>query len=471
MRKHRPFSLRRRSVLKATLPIAAFPRLARSTSHQFTEALPIPAELAPTLSDATTDYFEVHQIESLANIIPNLQTRVLTYNGLFPGPTIRVQRGRVAQVRQHNRLSEPVSTHLHGGHIEAASDGHAADLIAPAQFKDYNYINSQRGSTLWYHDHAMDETAEHVYRGLAGFYIIEDPDEVSLNLPIGAQEVCLVIQDRSFNADGSFAYSGDVMGEEGDTIVVNGKAQPFFAVANRKYRFRVLNGSNSRNYRLALSDGSSFIQIGTDGGLLEAPQILSDMFMAPAYRSDVVIDFSSYNIGDSVILQNTLGSGTTAEIMRFDITRDETDSSTIPAELSTITPISTTGAVNRTFTFQRARQGGPFTINNLAYDPNRIDASPTLGDTEIWTLTNEMNMDHPIHIHDIMCQVLEIEGAAPSATHYPELIGWKDTFNLPPLATAKVIGQFTDFTGIYMMHCHNLEHEDYAMMMNFEVVP
>jgi spore coat protein A len=195
------------------------------------------------------------------------------------------------------------------------------------------------------------------------------------------------------------------------------------------------------------------------------------MFMAPAYRSDVVIDFSSYNIGDSVILQNTLGSGTTAEIMRFDITRDETDSSTIPEELSTITPIPTTGAVNRTFTFQRARQGGPFTINNLAYDPNRIDASPTLGDTEIWTLTNEMNMDHPIHIHDIMCQVLEIEGAAPSATHYPELIGWKDTFNLPPLATAKVIGQFTDFTGIYMMHCHNLEHEDYAMMMNFEVVP
>ena len=465
------FSLQRRDFLKgiaATLSLAALPRL--SFAAPFTAALPIIPELAPVSSDATTDYFEMHQVESVAQMLPGLNTRLWTYNGISPGPTIRVQRGRVAKVRQHNGLPEPVVTHLHGGHIEAASDGHAIDYIQPNTFKDYTYANSQRAAMLWYHDHTMDVTAPHVYKGLAGVYIIDDPAEDALNLPSGDQEVVLVIQDRTFNVDGSLAYSGDIRGELGDTIIVNGKAQPYFQVSKRKYRFRILNGSNARNYRLALSDGNPLTLIGSDGGLLEAPLLLSDVFMAPAYRTDIVIDFSNYNVGDSVILNNTLGSGTTAEVMRFDITATATDTSVVPSTLSTISPISTAGAVNRTFTFQRIR-GGSFTIDRQVYDPYRIDASPRLGDTEIWTLTNEMRgMDHPVHIHDVMWQVLEINGSAPSPTNFPELMGWKDTFNLPGGATAKVIGTFTDYKGVYMMHCHVLEHEDHAMMMNFEVV-
>ena len=430
----------------------------------FQSPLAIPPELQPIASDSTTDYYEMTQMESVVEIIPGTSTTIWGYNGITPGPTIRARRGRKVQVTQHNSLPAGVSTHLHGGEIEAASDGHPTDLIPPGSSKTYNYSNIQKACTLWYHDHAVDETAQHVYKGLAGFYIIEDDEELSLNLPSGDYEIPMVIQDRSFNADGSFAYSGNQSGELGDTILVNGVVQPYLEVANRKYRFRILNGSNRREYVLALSNGQAITQIGTDGGLLESPVDLDNIWMSPAYRVDIVIDFSKVPVGQSVVLQNLDGSGSTAEIMRFDVVRSEVDTSSLPSRLTTIERLDPAQAVTtRRFTFSRRR--GSWVINGRTYDPNRIDANPKVNTVEIWELSNRSMMNHPVHIHLAQFQVLGSTG------NLPEYMGLKDTFVVRPMQTVRVIGRFANYTGKYVFHCHNLEHEDFAMMANFEVLP
>ena len=427
----------------------------------------MPPVLQPVSSDATTDYYEITQMEADVEIIPGTTTRIWGYNGITPGPTIVAKRGRQVKVRQYNALPEHTTTHLHGGHIEAASDGHPVDFVEPNNFKDYTYSNIQRATTLWYHDHAEYLTAPHVYKGLAAFYIINDDNELSLNLPSGDKEVPMVIQDRSFNADGSFAYTGNRSGELGDTILVNGAPQPYMEVSNTKYRFRILNGSNRREYILALSNGQQMIQIGTDGGLLPSPVNMDTIFMSPAYRSDIVIDFSQVPVGQSVVLQNLDGSGSTAEIMRFDVVSSETDTSDVPAVLSTdIVPLQEADAVvTRRFTFSMRR--GNWVINGQAYDPNRVDVNPKINTTEIWELTNRSMMNHPVHIHDIMWQVLDVNGRDPGT----ELMGERDTFVVRPMSTVRVIGHFERYTGLYVFHCHNLEHEDFAMMANFEVQP
>lgn len=433
----------------------------------FQVPLPIPPVLQPVSQDATTDYYEMTQMEADVEIIPGTTTRIWGYNGITPGPTIVAQRGREVKVRQYNALPEHITTHLHGGHIEAASDGHPVDFVEPNNFKDYTYSNIQRATTLWYHDHAEYLTAPHVYKGLAGFYILTDDAEQSLNLPSGDKEVAFVIQDRSFNADGSFAYTGNRSGELGDTLIVNGAPQPYLEVSNTKYRFRILNGSNRREYILALSNGQQMTQIGTDGGLLPSPVNVDTIFMSPAYRADIVIDFSQVPVGQSVVLQNLDGSGSTAEIMRFDVVRSETDTSDVPAVLSTDIEVlkESDAVVTRRFTFSMSR--GNWVINGQPYDSQRIDVNPKLGTTEIWELTNRSMMNHPVHIHDIMWQVLDVNGQPPGE----EYMGQRDVFVVRPMSTVRVIGRFDNYTGLYVFHCHNLEHEDFAMMANFEVQP
>jgi spore coat protein A len=434
----------------------------------FQVRLPISPVATPVRRDATTDYYEITMRQADVEMIPGASTRIWGYDGITPGPTFRVQRGREVVVRQHNRLPEGTTAHLHGGHMESRFDGHPMDLIAQGSHKDYVYPNIQLPTTLWYHDHAMDVTGPHVYRGLAGVYIIEDEEEAELGLPSGAYDLPIVIQDRTFSADGSLVYTADHMGEMGDTLLANGVAYPFHEVETRKVRFRFLNASNARTYELALSNGQSFIQIGTDGGLLPAPVTRRSISLASAERADVVIDFSNVEVGTRIVLQNRLGSGRTAQVMRFDVTRRVADDSQVPAVLRQMEVLQAAdAAVQRTFTFsQQMGMMGAWVINGLSYDPERIDARPRLGDTEIWTLINRSMMDHPVHIHDIQWQILDINGRQPSAADR----GWKDTFMVPAMGTVRVIGRFTNFTGVYMLHCHILEHEDHAMMAQFEVV-
>jgi len=439
----------------------------------------LPLNIPPIAQPSGTDalgrpIYEITEQNASVEIIPGYQTAILGYDGMTPGPTIKVDANQEIIVRQINNTNVQTTTHLHGGHMPAGNDGHPVDFVAPGTFKDYLYTNKQQPATLWYHDHTNDLTGDQVYAGLAGFYLMDDEYERSLGLPSGDNEVAIVIQDRTFAADGSLVYNDNIMGELGDTILVNGTPYPYFEVGTARYRVRILNGSNARSYNLVLSNGASFVQIGSDGGLLEAPVTRSSLNIAPAERLDVIIDFGNAAVGDQIILQNTAGSGGTAQIMRFDVTRVADDPSVIPPVLRTIERLNPADAVlTRSWEFGMVGGPKPWVINGRPYEETRVDAFPRLGTTEIWELTNRTGMMHPVHIHDIMWQILDVNGRPPA----PEDSGWKDTFKVPPMATVRVIGRFDDYVGdpneittAYMMHCHILEHEDHAMMTQFIVV-
>lgn len=443
----------------------------------FTLPLNAPPVLAPTAADSAADYYDLAVAETDVEIIPGKLTRIIGVNGATPGPTIRARTGRPAVVRFKNGL--PATTlgnspgdltiHLHGGHTPAVDDGYPVDpTFVRGGTRTYNYPNNQPAATLWYHDHLKEESAPHVWYGLAGFYLISDDLEASLGLPSGAYDIPLVVQDRAFDASGQIVYTENVNGETGDTLLVNGTIQPYFRVAARKYRFRILNGSNMRPYEIALSNGQSFQVLGMEGGLLSAPVTASSIALQPAERADVVIDFTTLVVGTSVVLQNLSGAGSTADIMRFDVDRIEADPSVVPAILRPIEKLDPASAVaTRSFTFSRRFGADPWVINGRIFEENRVDAFPRLDTTEIWTLTNRSMMTHPVHIHDVFFQILDVNGAPPPATH----AGWKDTVPVPPMGTARVILRFNDYLGRYVFHCHVLEHEDHMMMAQFEVIP
>jgi FtsP/CotA-like multicopper oxidase with cupredoxin domain len=285
------------------------------------------------------------------------------------------------------------------------------------------------------------------------------------------------LQDRKFAADGSLVYHplGHVL-TEADTLLLNGSPWPRFAVANRKYRFRVLNGSNSNVFNLALSTGQPLVQIATDGGLLPAPVQSPAIRLAMAERVEVVIDFSVYPIGTQIVLKNLAATGALGEIMRFDVDRREPDASSVPEILRPLEVIPESVAVRtRTFVFggKPTLQYDPpveWVINGQTFDPGRIDAAPKRGSVEIWRFVNHAllgvaGMDHPVHVHLVNFQILDRNGAKPA----PYEAGWKDTVLVPKGQEARVIMRFDDYNGKYIMHCHNLDHEDGSMMTNFEV--
>ena len=439
----------------------------------------LPLNIPPVAQPSGTDaagrpIYEIVQQNASVEIIPGLQTEILGYQGMTPGPTIKVDANQEVIVRQINNTNVRTTTHLHGGHMPAGFDGHPVDYVNPGASKDYYYTNKQVPATLWYHDHTNDFTGDQVYAGLAGFYLMDDDYERSLGLPSGDREVAIVIQDRTFAADGSLVYNDNLMGELGDTILVNGTPYPYFEVDAARYRIRILNGSNARSYNLVLSNGASFVQIGSDGGLLEAPVVRNSINIAPAERVDVIIDFGTASVGEQIVLQNTAGTGSTAQIMRFDVARAADDPSVIPQVLRPIERLDPAAAVQtRQWVFGMVGGPKPWVINGLPYEENRVDAFPRVGTTEIWELTNRTGMMHPVHIHDIMWQILDVNGQPPA----PEDAGWKDTFKVPPMGTVRVIGRFDDYVGdpneittAYMMHCHILEHEDHSMMTQFIVV-
>lgn len=471
--------------------------------------LPVPPVLEPARSDPDADYYEVTQKAGRTEILPGLETEVWGYAGIFPGPTIESRSGRKIVVRQRNELLVPVSTHLHGGRTPAESDGYPTDLIPSKNmthdrsvgkhgsmdagisqpFKDYVYPLDQRAATLWYHDHRMDFTGPQVWRGLAGFHLVRDDEDDASPLPKGEKDVPLMICDRSFDEDGSFLYPSvdpslrgepgvedDYMnGVLGDTILVNGVPWPFMEVSATRYRFRILNASNARRYELALDptpgDAAPFVQVGSEGGLLGTPIPHRTIRIAQAERFDVVIDFSGYEVGTDVNLRNRLGEGRTADVMRFRVTRKENDDSAVPRQLSDMTQFDgleeSRARLTREFRFTRVGDAGRvmWGINGEPFDPERIDASPELGSTEVWHL-KAAPAAHPIHLHLVHFKVLSRNGGKPLPTD----AGWKDTVDLTSGEEARVLVRFDGYRGKYVFHCHNLEHEDMMMMANFEVV-
>jgi spore coat protein A len=432
-------------------------------------------------------------------------TTIWGYNGLWPGPTIVTRDTKPVVIHMTNHLAVPTTVHHHGADEPAIDDGHPLNLLQPFNrpavhgrpgdvflpepsiFKDYHWPSKQPAATLWYHDHAIDETGRNVYMGLAAFQVHLDTATDGLNLPAGLAgqaavpfDIPIVVQDRIFNDDGSlFFETGDNpfqpprQGNFGDVICVNGVPSPFFQVARRKYRFRLLNGSNSRFYQMALSTGDAFTMIGTDGGLLAHPVDVPDFVIGPAERYEFVIDFAKYPIGTKVVLENHFEPGAfgdpvppelIGQVMRFDVVADASDPSSVPADLVPRPNVDPHQAV-RTRDWAFNRSGGAWVINGLPYGRSRIDAFPALGTTEIWRFINESGgWIHPIHVHLINWLILDRNGQPPFAYEN----GPKDVVFLGPNETITVAIKFESFAGVYVMHCHNLAHEDHDMMTQFK---
>jgi spore coat protein A, manganese oxidase len=505
----------------------SFPQPAQA---QFSPSVPrfqVPLKLPPlllpsksnTTGDRPIDYYEITMQKAEVEILPGLKTKMWCYvgKGLAPaavGPIIRQHggvepedEGRTSVIRFVNNLgttieqgeAEPIATsiHLHGMASLPEYDGYATDLIPPDFFKDYFYPND-RAATLWYHDHAIHKTSRNVYMGLAGMYVVDDAKDRALNLPKGDYDIPLIIQDKKFDAAGQLVLDDhNQRSAFGEVVLVNGAPFPRLKVARRKYRFRILNASPSRVYQLVLSQAEnalvgkdSFHVISTDAGLLEKPVKMtapSDLLrIGVGERYGIVIDFKNYPKGTKLYLQNPAfsnnldTSNNTSVIMRFDIEEDATDDSSLPDVLrqpfERLVDQIQPGQTVPTRTFRFERNGNQWKINNKTWDENRVDANPQPGAIEVWNLVNAGGgWSHPVHIHFVDLQMIDRNGLPP----YPYERGWKDVFLLNDFETIRVIAKFSapknptpgkrPAKGKYMMHCHNLVHEDHDMMTQFEI--
>ncbi|GJM26448.1 MAG: hypothetical protein DHS20C16_28630 [Phycisphaerae bacterium] len=483
----------------------------------YLDAMPVPPVATPTTGTAgqqATYDIEIVQVEQkLHRQLP--PTTLWTYDGVYPGPTILATTDEPVTVNWINNLQNSNGTprtdhyldvnlcphgaedvpktvvHLHGGHVPADVDGYPEDAYLPGSMLSYTYPNNQLPGLIWYHDHALGITRLNVYMGLAGAYVITDAFEQSLGLPSGEFDVPLILQDRSFNADGSLKYPSDLPDHFfGDTMLVNGMAMPFFEVKKGKYRFRALNGCNSRTLTLTLSNGQSFQQLGTDGGLLPAPVTLTELTLGPAERADLIIDFSASATGTEIDLVNsapapfpgTPGIGVIPDVMKFVVTSSAGSSDPIPASLRPLEVLDPEDTViNRDFVLQKlphACSGTAWKINGLHWGD--IVEFPRLGTTETWTFINRSGISHPMHVHLDFFQVLysqsfivdgeNITTNGPRIPPAPNEAGWKDTVMVGPFQLVKVLTRFEDYPGLFPYHCHILEHEDHDMMRQFRAV-
>ncbi|MFB7417053.1 multicopper oxidase family protein [Streptomyces sp. NPDC056121] len=435
----------------------------------FAVPLPIPKVLAPYRRTSTADYYAVTMSRTSRQILPGTRTDVLTYNGTFPGPTIRARKGRTAVVRQINALDMPTSVHLHGGNNPVEHDGGMMDTIAPGRSRTYVYANDQVGATLWTHDHAHHMESEHVYRGLSGLYLLGDKAEDALGLPSGRYEVPLILRDAQFDAAGQMVYTMDDA-ENRTTILVNGAPWPYMKVEARKYRFRMLNSCNLRIFILCLNDGSQITQVGSDGGLLPAPAPTPVLVLSPGERADFVVDFSKYAPGTQLTLQNMLGPGPAelvGQIMRFDVGEKTPDTSRVPDVLTTL-PALPKPTVERSFELRMDEPGtgDKAYINGKTFDAGRIDTNIKWGDTEVWTVTNtSTTIPHNFHTHLVQFRILERDGQPV----YPAEAGLKDTVLLFPGQTARLQLTFDTHKGVYPYHCHMIDHSAMGMMAQMKI--
>lgn len=464
-----------------------------------------------------TDYYDITMQKQRLGVAFDAQGNPLkfaefwTYNGTVPGPLIRQKLGRQSCIRYTNLLGEDAkgkdictSIHLHGMPSLPQYDGYAEDLIFGNQYKDYYYPNS-RASSLWYHDHAVHNTSRNVYMGLAGMYIVEYADkdfcgDKSL-LPAGEFEIPLVIQDKSFEIpDPSKSNEWRLIfndrqrqGVYADVVLVNGRAYPTLKVKRQKYYFRLLNGSASRTYQLTLSQDSdrlaptqdALFVVGSDAGLLAGPVPLNapqSLRIGIGERYGLVIDFAQLPpettkvyLWDTGFASN-IGSLSQA-VMQFELEGDRIPTPALPKRIGKVPlnaelirlrndrlklagqPITRS---DRSFRFGRSRD---WTINGKTWEPNRVDGNPGLWDVEIWEITNTGGWVHPVHIHLIDFQIIDRNGQEPRA--YEK--GWKDVVVVGELETVRVIASFNPQPGKYMIHCHNIVHEDHDMMTQFEV--
>jgi len=531
------------NALLASKVAAAPPGLAL---RHFTIPLPIPPKATPVAANT----YHLTQRQTLQTLHPQLgQTAVWGYDDgtlgpLYPGPTIEVQKGTAITIGYENRLPTthplPVDTsivpqgdpavraltHLHGGFVSGVDDGNPyatafADEYRHGETQTVTYPNQQQATTLWYHDHADAVTRLNVYAGLAGFYLIRDANDTGaepnpIGLPGGRYEIPIVIQDRTFTGQGQLYYPGPSWVPEffGDTAVVNGAPFPFLNVEPRKYRFRFLNGSNSRFYHLNIAGGPGFQHIGSGGGMFAAPVPRSRLLLLPAERADVIVDFAGFEGKDLVLRNVKLPPGVVSpaspnlpQLMLFRVGPTVTAPGPvgIPPSLPGAVPSFGAPARERHITLEEVldENGEPIRslIDGLRFD-DPVTIQVPVGDVEDWLLINLTEDTHPIHLHLVQFEVVDrrpfeadryraaLDEARAAAMPNPDPApfytggalppqaddrGFKDTVSANPDMVTRVRARFDLPTGAsgtqrYVFHCHILEHEDNDMMRPYEVL-
>ncbi|MBK9488841.1 MAG: multicopper oxidase family protein [Haliscomenobacter sp.] len=448
------------------------------TEQTFSNPLAVPAVLDGTNATLAAK-------SGTAILGSRITVNALGYGGAaILGPTIRLQQGAQFNLTFSNNLSEATNLHWHGLEVPAKQDGYPSDLTQPGGTFVYQFTIKNRPGTYWYHPHPDMATARQAYRGLAGFFLVSSPEEEALGLPSGAFDVPLVVQDKRL--DGGLVYDPNTndrsIGMFGETVLVNGTAGAMLEVATRTYRLRLLNGSNARIYNFALSTGAKFQLIGTDGGLIGAAKEISTVLLAPAERADVLVNFGNLTVGTELYLQSNAFDGTESQgkqffkILKFKVVHQVTDDSNMPTALMPVEKIPESQSVTtRSFDIGHMMQHGNgmnnmimHTINGKTFDANRRDELVKAGTVEIWEFDNTKGTEtHPMHLHAGSFQVLSRTGGRGLIE--PWEYGWKDTVLAFPGEKVRIIVRFPDLKGKFVFHCHNLEHEDGGMMLNYEI--
>ncbi len=402
-------------------------------------------------------------------------------NDALPSPLLRVRRGERFQVTMQNDLPQDLILHWHGLAPPVLMDGHPRLAVPPGGSYAYDFTVEDRPATYWYHSHTHMRTGEQTFRGIGGLLIVEDPAEAALGLPTGPREIPLILQDRMVDGAGLPVYApfGPAMmaGVMGPEPFGNGIRRPYHEVDSALYRLRILNGSNARIFRLARSDNRPLVLVGNDGGLLEAPVSLPTLDVAPAERVDLLLDLGGASVGDRVMLQSraftipgAMGfmgganlQGDPLDLVEFRVTRRVQESMSLPAAFAPVPgPDPAASVRERTFVFTSAMMA--HSINGRSFEMERIDETVPFGETEIWSFVNESNFPHPVHLHATHFRVLSRSGGRGQVMPWEG--GLKDTVLILPFETVRVAVRFTAQRGLFLLHCHNLEHEDMGMMAN-----
>lgn len=445
----------------------------------------------------------------------------------YLGPTIHVSKGQKVRIRFINKLNEESIVHWHGLHVPEQYDGHPKDVIAPGETYIYEYEIMNRAGTYWYHPHPHGRTGHQVYNGLAGMLIVTDAAEQALNLPSGKYDFPIVIQDRTFDDDNQLIYikNGHMSRSDGflgNQIFINGTSSQSISAQQGAYRLRLLNGSNSRYYKLGWKDGTPLTVIGTDGCLLAKPRKVPYVMMSSGERIDLWLDLSNHAIGTEMVLNSLSFSNGTSEgrdegmmggmgggmsrgrqteiplgseylIVKIKIDKPGGNKYKLPESLVNLNKLNVNDAVNiddpRTFKFAGSMM--KWTINGRTFETLRVTDYETvkLNSTEVWEFINggagmmggghgmmgNNNVAHPILIHQAQFNIIERNTDNMDVGLWDTIKdgfvdeGWKDTLLLMPGMKIKVLIAFQSFKGTFLYHCHNLEHEDMGMMRNYAI--
>ncbi|GHH98063.1 multicopper oxidase family protein [Neobacillus kokaensis] len=432
----------------------------------FENPLKIPQLLEPIISADGTKHFQLAMQTGTTEFFPGKKTDTWGLNGSYLGPTIMVSKGDNVAFDVVNKLGETSTIHWHGMKLPAVMDGGPHQMIEAGATWSPHWTINQPAATVWYHPHLHGKTAQHVYRGLAGMFIINDQDSKKLPSDYGVDDIPLIVQDKLFTSKGQLSEKDDTtFGTLGDEILVNGTYDPFLKVTKNQVRFRLLNASNARTYYFGFTDGRSYKLVANDAGLLQKPATLDRIKLSPGERAEIVVEFKP---GEETIL-HSYSSGSGIEKGEFDLLKivassKLTESAAIPEQLSSVPPIE----IPKDAKVRQFKMTMESMINDKKMDMNRIDEVVPAGTKEIWEIDN-FGWSHNFHIHNAAFRILDINGKKP-----PEYeSGRKDTVFIPNGSTVRLAVEFGDYPDPnhpFMYHCHILKHEDDGMMGQFLLV-